>query len=91
MKKEYVVVWTISENMDEHTDLGAIGWYNWYNVANGEPQPFVADEAIARAKDAALAVFKAPGESPGRLPKRALVRTDGGRAVVCQTRGRAGW
>ena len=44
-----------------------------------------------RACAAAEAVFLASGNFPGHQRMSALVRVDGGRAIVCQRRGRKGW
>jgi hypothetical protein len=48
-------------------------------------------EGLERALDAAEAVFKATGAYPGHRFMTAVVRVDGGRAVVCKARGRRGW
>lgn len=48
-------------------------------------------EGLDRALEAARAVFETSGSFPGFRPLSALVRVDGGRAVVCQSRGRRGW
>ena len=54
----------------------------------GEREPH---EGLARALAAARAVFEATGDFPGARFMAALVRVDGGRAIVCQARGRRGW
>ena len=48
-------------------------------------------EALQRAETAAEAVFRATGRFPGSARMSARVRVDGGRAVVCASRGRWGW
>ena len=48
-------------------------------------------EAVTRAEEAARSAFAASGKFPGHRHMAALVRVDGGRAVVCGRRGRRGW
>ena len=54
-------------------------------------RPYAEHEARARAEAAADAAFRASGAYPGHRFMAAVVRVDGGRAVVCQSRGRRGW
>ena len=54
----------------------------------GRQEPY---EGFERARKAATATFEATGSFPGLRFMAALVRVDGGRAVVCTSRGRKGW
>ena len=59
-------------------------------------EPGVSDrqepvEGLDRAMDAAKAAFTKTRAFPGQRFMAAVVRVDGGRAIVCQSRGRRGW
>jgi hypothetical protein len=89
MPKEYFLV---------HTATLVGGGFAGFNcVVSGQVSPggymkrYEEHPARERAEAAAEEVFRASGAYPGYRFMAAVVRVDGGRAVVCQSRGRRGW
>jgi len=98
LTKKYILIRTVSK-----MGSGFAGYCATMGAMPGHPHegyralaPGVSDrmephEGLLRAQAAAEAVFAASGSFPGMRRMTALVRVDGGRAVVCQSRGRLGW
>lgn len=89
MKRKYAEVYS--------TTLagGGFAGYNAVNSRYGiDKDGTRKGKALAEWWRACLATetaFRASGKFPGYRLMRATVRVDGGRAIVCQRRGRYGW
>lgn len=95
MGKKYVLVMTTSMIGAGYAGAnGVIGreWHAFFKMVMPKAVR-TAEEAedIVRAERAAEEVFRGTGHFPGLGVMTALVRVDGGRAVVCTSRARRGW
>lgn len=92
MKREYFKVFACSLIGGGFSGFNTVDSDSGFDCSGGEATR--SNEAVQkylRACAAAESVFRASGHFPGYRWMSAMVRVDGGRAIVCQRRGRKGW
>jgi len=90
--REYYTVFTCSLVGGGYAGFNGVTSLSGITQIDGESgRTKEAVEKYRRACAAAEAVFRASGNFPGGRKMVAVVRVDGGRAIVCHRRGRKGW